>query len=100
MRRIAGRQQLEEIQPAFGTRGCEGSKLLVADMRAKAILGLVARTGIVNRDPIPCASLRKASWLSIRSRMTWRLDIAMPRSLSKRTNRGTVICPCTYCRPG
>jgi hypothetical protein len=51
MRRIAGSQQREEIQPAFGTPGCEGSKLVVADMRAKAILGLVARAGIVNGDP-------------------------------------------------
>ena len=41
-------------------------------------------------------SVRKASWLSMRSRMIWRLEIAMPRSLSKLTYRGTVTCPCTH----
>src|SRR5262249_61985317 len=44
-------QHLEEIQPALGTGRSEGGKLIVADMGAEAVLGFVARTGIVDRDP-------------------------------------------------
>ena len=51
VRRITGQEHLEEIQPALGTGRSEGRKLVVPDMRAEAVLGFVARTGIVDRDP-------------------------------------------------
>ena len=48
---VAGAQQLEEVQSALRGGGAEPSKMRITDLGAKAIDGLVARPGIVDRDP-------------------------------------------------
>ena len=48
---MAGAQQLQEIETALRIRGAEPGEVCVADLRAEAIRGLVASTGIVDRDP-------------------------------------------------
>src|SRR3954447_1731658 len=44
-------QQLEEVQPAFAGRCTKPGKVIVADLRAGAVRGLVAGPGVVDRDP-------------------------------------------------
>lgn len=51
MRGIAGVEQLQEVQSALGARGRKRRELVVADLRAHAVLGLVPRTGVIDRDP-------------------------------------------------
>ena len=48
---MSGAQQFEEVEAAFRTRGPEPGELRVADLGAEAVLGLVARPGVVDRDP-------------------------------------------------
>jgi len=48
---MSGAQQFEEVQTAFWTRGPEPGELSVADLGAEAVLGFVARPGVVGRDP-------------------------------------------------
>jgi hypothetical protein len=49
---VAGAQQFEEVKAALGVRGAEPGDVLVADLRAEAVSGLVAGAGVVNRDPV------------------------------------------------
>ena len=49
---MAGVQQAKEIQPAFRFRRAEGGEVVIADLCANAIPGLMPRAGIVNRDPL------------------------------------------------
>src|SRR3954451_23795931 len=48
---MTGAQELEEVQPAFAGRGAEPSEMIVADLRAGPIRGLVAGAGVIDRDP-------------------------------------------------
>ena len=48
---VAGAQQGEEVEAALGRGGNEGGEVGVANLGAKAVVGLVARPGIVHRDP-------------------------------------------------
>jgi hypothetical protein len=48
---VAGAQQIEKVQPALARGGGEPGKVLVADLRADAVGGFVARAGIVHADP-------------------------------------------------
>jgi len=48
---MAGAQQAEEVEAALGGGGGEGGEMGIADLGAEAILGLVARAGVVHRDP-------------------------------------------------
>ena len=44
-------QQIEEVQPALARPRGEPGKVVVADLRAEAVLAGVTRTGVVHRDP-------------------------------------------------
>src|SRR6059058_4049315 len=44
-------QQLEEVQPALAGRGAKPGEVVVADLRAGAVRGLVAGAGVIDRDP-------------------------------------------------
>src|SRR4051812_50079261 len=48
---MTGAQELEEVQPAFAGRGAEPSEMVVADLRAGPIRGLVAGPRGIDRDP-------------------------------------------------
>ena len=48
---VSGAQQIEEVQPALARPRAEPGEVVVADLRAEAILAGMARTGIVDRDP-------------------------------------------------
>ena len=48
---VAGAQQFQEIEAALGGGGAEPGEMRVADLRAEAIGGFVARAGVVDRDP-------------------------------------------------
>src|SRR3954466_5463123 len=48
---MTGAQELEEVQPAFAGRGAEPSEMVVADLRAGPVRGLVAGPGVIDRDP-------------------------------------------------
>ena len=48
---MAGAQQVEEIEPALRAGGAEPGEAVVADLRAEAVRRLVARAGVVDRDP-------------------------------------------------
>ena len=48
---MAGAQQAEKIEAALRGGGGEGGEMGVADLGAKAVIGLVARAGVVHRDP-------------------------------------------------
>jgi hypothetical protein len=48
---VAGAQQREEVEAALRDGGAEPSEVRVADLRAEAVGGLMARTGVVHRDP-------------------------------------------------
>ena len=48
---VAGAQQLEEIAAALRSGGAEPSEMRIADLGAEAVRGLVARAGVVHRDP-------------------------------------------------
>src|ERR1700691_4082642 len=48
---MAGAQQAGEVEAALGGGGGEGGEVRVADLGAEAVLGLVARPGVVHRDP-------------------------------------------------
>ena len=70
--------------------------MVVADLRAGAVGGLVPRAGVVDRDPgrlrsparsTSRASSRKRSWPSISRRMTCRLEMATPIARSCVTKR-------------
>ena len=54
-----GPQQLKKIQPALRAGGCKKGEAIVADMSAKAVLGLMPGARIVNGQPgrrkKPCA---------------------------------------------
>src|SRR5215468_5531408 len=49
---VAGAQHLKEVEAALGARGAEPSEVVVANLCAKAVGGLVACAGVVHRDPI------------------------------------------------
>ena len=42
---------IEEVQPALARPGAEPGKIVVADLRAEAVLASMACTGVVHRDP-------------------------------------------------
>ena len=46
-----GPEQLKKIQPAFRAGGCEEGEAVIADMRAKAVPGLMPGARIVNGKP-------------------------------------------------
>ena len=48
---MPGAQQFEEVEAAFRTGGPEPGELRVADLGAEAVLGFVARPGVVGGDP-------------------------------------------------
>jgi len=48
---VAGTQQLEKVAPALAARGAKPGKAIVADLRAHVVAALMARAGIVHRDP-------------------------------------------------
>ena len=48
---MPGAQQVEEVEAAFRAGGPEPGELRVADLGAEPVLGLVARPGVVDRDP-------------------------------------------------
>ena len=48
---VTGAQQFEEVETALGAGGAEPGELRVADLGAEAVLGFVARTGVVDGDP-------------------------------------------------
>ena len=100
---VAGAQQLQEIEAALRVCGAEPGEVRVADLRAEAVRGLVARAGVVHGDPGSASqarraarrglSSRKTSWPSISRRTTWRLETAMPSACNCATSRGTVTWP-------
>ena len=99
---MAGAQQREEVEAALRPGGAEPGEMRVADLGAEAVRGLVARAGVVHRDPGGCvsparstsrASSRKPSWPAISRRTTWRLEMTMPSACNSVTSRGTVTCP-------
>ena len=51
---VAGAQQFEEVEAALGGGGAEPGEMRIADLRAEAVRGLVARAGVVHRDPGGC----------------------------------------------
>jgi hypothetical protein len=48
---VTGTQQFEEVEAALGIRRAKPGEVLVADLGAEAVDGLVASPGVVNRDP-------------------------------------------------
>ena len=48
---MAGAQQLEEVQPALAGCCAKPGEVVVADLRAGAVRGLVAGSGVIDRDP-------------------------------------------------
>src|SRR5580698_2161613 len=48
---VAGAQQFQKIEPALRAGRAEPGETVVADVRAEAVLRLVAGTGVVDRDP-------------------------------------------------
>ena len=48
---MASAQQLEKVEAALRIRCAEPGEVGIADLRAKTILGLVAGTGVIDRDP-------------------------------------------------
>jgi hypothetical protein len=48
---VSGPQQLKEVQPALAGRAAEPGEVVVADLRAAAILCPVPRPSVVDRDP-------------------------------------------------
>src|SRR4051794_34887313 len=48
---IAGAQQVEKVAAALGCRRAKPGEAVVADLRAEAVLRLVARPGVVDRKP-------------------------------------------------
>jgi hypothetical protein len=48
---MAGTQQAKEVEAALGWGGGEGREVGIADLGAEAIMRLVARAGVVHRDP-------------------------------------------------
>ena len=48
---VSGAQQIEEVQPALARPGAEPGEVVIADLRAEAVLACVARAGVVHRDP-------------------------------------------------
>jgi hypothetical protein len=48
---VAGVEQLEKVQAALGAGRDEGREVVVAELGADTVLGLVAGAGVVNGDP-------------------------------------------------
>ncbi len=48
---MAGPQQVEEVEAALRGGGAEPGEMRVADLGAEAVPGLVARAGVIHRDP-------------------------------------------------
>ena len=48
---VTGAQQFEEVEAALGIRGAKPGEVLIADLGAEAVGDLVARAGVVNRNP-------------------------------------------------
>src|SRR5229473_3310661 len=48
---MAGAQQFEKVEPALRAGRAEPGKAVVANMRAEPVRRLVARPGVVDRDP-------------------------------------------------
>jgi len=48
---MAGAQQLKKVETALRSAAAEPGELRIADLGAEAVLGLVARTGVVDGDP-------------------------------------------------
>src|SRR5687768_7575655 len=48
---MASPQQLEKVQPAFAGRRAKPGEVVIADLRAGPVRGLVAGPGVVDRDP-------------------------------------------------
>lgn len=63
---MAGTEQFKEVQPAFGCACAKPGEPVIADLRAKAVLGLVPRTGVVDRDIRRCLQPRPQNILRFR----------------------------------
>src|SRR5258708_2991941 len=48
---MAGPQQVEEVEAARRGGGAEPGEMRIADLGAEAVPGLVARAGVIHRDP-------------------------------------------------
>src|SRR3954468_13039842 len=48
---MTGAQEFQEVQPALAGRGAEPGEVVVADLRAGPVRGLVAGPGVIDRDP-------------------------------------------------
>ena len=48
---VPGAQQIEKVQPALVGPGGEPGEIVIADLRAEAVLAGMARAGVVHRDP-------------------------------------------------
>jgi hypothetical protein len=48
---VPSTQQIEEVQPALAWPGGEPGEVVIADLRAEAVLASMARAGIVHQDP-------------------------------------------------
>ena len=48
---VASAQQVQKIEPALRAGRAEPSEAVIADVRAGAVLRLVAGAGVVDRDP-------------------------------------------------
>ena len=55
---VTGAEQIEEVQPALRRPRTKPGEPFVADLRAKAVLPRVTRTGIVRADPGRCFQSR------------------------------------------
>ena len=99
---MPGAQQFEEVETPLRTGGPEPGEVRVADLGAEAVLGLVARPGVVDRDPAAFvkparstarASSRKLCLPAISRRTTCRLEITTPNPRNSVTSRADVTCP-------
>ena len=48
---VAGPKQLEEVGTVLRVCRAEPSKILIADLRAEAVLCLVSSSSVIHRDP-------------------------------------------------
>jgi hypothetical protein len=48
---VAGTEQIEEVAPTFAGRRAEPGEMIVADLGARAVAGLVARASVIDADP-------------------------------------------------
>src|SRR6476659_1425235 len=95
---VPGAQQSEEVQPALARPGGEPGDIVIADLRAEAVLAGMAST---ETQAAVCRPARSTSRFSSRNpscpaisrRITCRFEMATPIPRSCATSRGTVTWP-------